>query len=138
MDRSRARRLATGSSRSRFCGTPTPRSRLGETPSVPQTVPCSIPCLALLRHRLWLSGHAGARQHVVCHGRRAGGTLRFGRQPPLRFVVLLVLAGSFLFTLLKGRAGFFRHPVHRLNGSSRARAPLSVRYTVSCSAASVR
>src|SRR4029453_7624980 len=44
MDRSRARRLATGSSRSRFCGTPTPRSRLGETPSAPQTVPCSIPC----------------------------------------------------------------------------------------------
>jgi len=57
-----------------------------------------------IRHRLWLSVHASARQRVVCHGRRARRTLRFGRHPPLRFVVLLLLAGSFLFTLLKGRS----------------------------------
>ena len=66
--------------------------------------PCSIPCRALLRHRVWLSGHASARQRVVCHGRRAGRALRFGRHPPLRFGLLLLLAGSFLFTFLKARS----------------------------------
>jgi hypothetical protein len=56
------------------------------------------------RHRVWLSAHAGKRQRVVCHAQRGSIAGRFGRQPPLRFVLLLLLAGSFLFTLLKGRS----------------------------------
>jgi len=39
MDSFHARHLAAGSSLSRFCATPTPRSCLGETPSAPHTVP---------------------------------------------------------------------------------------------------
>jgi hypothetical protein len=51
--------------------------------------------------------HAGALVRIVFHVRRVGRARRFGRQPPLRFVVLLLLAGSFLFTLLKRHVRFF-------------------------------
>src|SRR2546427_9395794 len=94
-------------------------------------VPCSLPCLALCRRSVGLSPHTGAFQLMVFQARRAGPALRFGRHPPLRFVVLLLLAGSFLFPFLKGCSRFFRHPIPRFCGSSRARALLPVRYVVS-------
>ena len=49
-----------------------------------------------------------------------GRALRFGRHPSLCFVVLLLLASAFLFTLLKGRSRFFRHPLPRFPGAFRA------------------
>ena len=55
------------------------------------------PCI-----RMRLRAHAGAGQRVAFRGRDATGTLLFCRQPPLRFIALLLLAGPFLFTLLKG------------------------------------
>jgi hypothetical protein len=39
---------------------------------------------------------------MVFQARRARRALLFGRHPPLRFVVLLLLAGAFLFPFLKG------------------------------------
>jgi hypothetical protein len=52
--------------------------------------------------------------------------------------MLLLLAGSFLFTLLKGRSRFFCHRVPRLTVLSRDRARMPILYAVSCSPASAR
>ena len=53
------------------------------------------------------SAHAGVRSRLVFPVRSGGRTLRFDGQPPLRFVVLPLLPGAFLFPLLKGRSCFF-------------------------------
>jgi len=71
------------------------------------------------RHRLVPLAPVVALSLVVFQVRRAGGTLRFGHQPPLRFVVSLLLTGSFLFILLKGRTRFFGHGVSSLHVWSR-------------------
>src|SRR5262249_33959071 len=99
-------------------------------------VPCSRPCLALCRRSVWLSPHTGKFQLMVCQARRARRALLFGRPPPLRFVVLLLLAGAFLFPFVKGRSCFFRHPLPRFCGLSRARALLPIRYAMSCASVS--
>jgi hypothetical protein len=80
--------------------------------------------------------HAGALVRIVFHVRRVGRALRFGRHPPLRFVVLLLLAGSFLFTLLKRHVRFFCHRGPRCKVLSRNPGRMPVRYTGSCSLAS--
>ena len=90
------------------------------------------------RKRLWPWVHAGDGQCLVFHGQCARCPLRFRRHPPLRFVVLLLLAGSFLFTLLKGRARFLRHRVPSLQCFIPRPLRMPVRYAVSCSPASAR
>src|SRR4029453_5136181 len=83
-------------------------------------VPGSLPCLALCRRSVGLSPHTGEFQLMVFQARRARRALRFGRHPPLRFVVLLLLAGAVLFPVLKGCSCFFRHPLPRFHGLFRA------------------
>ena len=56
-------------------------------------VPCSLPCLALCQRSVGLWPHTGEFQLMVFQARRARRALLFGRHPPLRFVVLLLLAG---------------------------------------------
>jgi hypothetical protein len=90
------------------------------------------------RHRMGRRVHAVALQFIVFPSRRAGRALRFGHQPPLRFGVLLLLASSFLVTLLKARARFFCHGVPSLPVSSRDCAPIVVLYEVSRSPALAR
>jgi len=87
---------------------------------------------------MWPWAHAGALERIVFHVRCVGHALRFGRQPPLRFVVLLLLAGSFLFTLLKGHVRFFCHRGPRCNVLARDPGQMPVRYAWSCSPASAR
>src|SRR5262245_42940003 len=71
--------------------------------------------------------HAGALVRIVFQARGVGRALRFGRQPPLRFGVLLLLAGAFLFTLLKGHVRFFCHRHPRCNVLSRDAGRMPVR-----------
>src|SRR5262245_39356616 len=51
--------------------------------------------------------HAGALVRIVFQARGVGRALRFGRRPPLRFGVLLLRGGAFLFPLLEGSVRFF-------------------------------
>jgi len=70
-------------------------------------------------------------RRVVFRARRVGTATLFCRQPPLRFVVLLLLAGPFLGTLLKGPSRLLRHRVPRSVFYSSDRARLRVVYAVS-------
>ena len=97
----------------------------------PRLSVCGLHIIPLFRQRLRPWANASDRQLFACDVRRAGGALLFGRQPPLRFIVLLLLPGLFLFTLLKGRSRFFCHRVSRLSVLSLDRARMPVIYSVS-------
>jgi hypothetical protein len=75
--------------------------------------------------------HTDDLRLVVFQARRADNAMLFCHQPPLRFVVLLLLAGPFLFTLLKGPSRFIRHRVPRPRVPSLDHARLRIVYAVS-------